>query len=131
MQQQKIICSECQSGIFPFTNIQDHDMLDLTFNSNFQCICLENQFQTSNMEEHIQKRLKELNFGKNKNHCSKDPDENLTDPTCFNYSLARDFHKLNIKNKRNKHNSFSIFHSNISSLQGNFLKMGQLLKNPL
>lgn len=39
----KFICNECQSDILHVTNIQDHDMLDLTFNSNFQCICLEIQ----------------------------------------------------------------------------------------
>ena len=54
----KFICSECQSDMFPFTNIQDHDMLDLKFNSDFQCICLENQVQISNMEEHMQKQAK-------------------------------------------------------------------------
>ena len=93
--------------MFPFTNIQDHDMLDLKFNSNFQCVCLESQVQISNMEEHMQKLLglKELNFGKTINHSSKDPDENLTDPICFDYYLTQDFHKSNIKNKRNKHNS--------------------------
>ena len=60
----KFTCSECQSDMFPLTNIQDHDMLDLTFNSNFQCICLENQVQTSNREEPIQKlpSFKQLNF---------------------------------------------------------------------
>ena len=117
--------------MFLFTNIQDHDMLDLTFDSNFQCIWLENQVHTSNMEEHIQKllSLKQLNFRKNINHSSKDLGENLTDPTCFYYYLTHDFHKLNIKNKRNKHNSFSIFHSNISSLKGNFLKMEEVLHN--
>ena len=48
----KFIRNECRSDMFPFTNIQDHDMLDLTFNSNFQCVSLENQAQTSKMEEH-------------------------------------------------------------------------------
>ena len=38
----KFICCECQSDMFLFTNIQDHDMLDLTFKSNSQNICLEN-----------------------------------------------------------------------------------------
>ena len=52
--------------MIPFTNIEDHDMLDLTFNSNLQCISLGNDTQTSKMEEHTQKllNLKELNFGK-------------------------------------------------------------------
>ena len=53
------------------------------------------------MEEHTQKPLNliKFNFGKNLNHLSKDRDENLTDPTCFDYYLAHDFHKLNIKIK--------------------------------
>ena len=73
--------------MFSFTNIQDHDILFLTFNSNLQCICLENQVQTSKMEKHTQKflNLKELNFGKNLNHCSKDLDKNLNDSTYFDY----------------------------------------------
>ena len=100
-------------------------MLDLTFNSDCQYSCLESQVQTSKMEEHTQKLLnfKELNSGENSNHSCKDPDKNRTDPTCFDYYLTLDFYKLNIKNKGKKHNKFSIFHSNIFFLQGNFLKM--------
>ena len=100
-------------------------MLDLTFNSDCQCSCLENQVQTSKMEKNTQKllKLKELNSVEKLNDSCKDPDKNLTDSTCFDYYLTLDFYKLNIKNKRKKHNRFSIFHSNIFSLQGHFLKM--------
>ena len=49
------------------------------------------------MEEQL-RNLKELDLRKNLNHVSKDPDKNLTDPTCFDHYLTLDFHKLNIKN---------------------------------
>ena len=39
------------------------------------------------------------------------------------HALATTWHK------RNKHNSFSIFHLNIFSLPGNFLKMEEVLHN--
>lgn len=83
--------------MFPFTNIQDHDMLDLTFDWNSEYICLQNQAQTLKMEEQL-RNLKELNLRKNLNRVSKDPDKNLTDPSCFDHYLTLHFHNLNIKN---------------------------------
>ena len=75
-------------------------------------------------DEHKQKLLnfKQLNFGKN-NHFSKNSGRKLTDPTCFNYKSNHNFQKINITNKRNKHNSFSILSFKY------FFSPRQLLKN--
>ena len=54
-----------------------------------------------------------------------DPDEYLVD---VSYFTTHEFHKLAKKtNKKNK--NFSILHSNICSLQGNFDKLQLLSKN--
>ena len=74
------------------------------------------------MDEHRQKLLnfKQLNFGKN-NHFSSA--KKLTDPTCFNCNFNHNFQKINITNKRNKHNSLSILSFKY------FFSPRQLLKN--
>ena len=73
--------------------------------------------------------LKELNFKNDLSYIKVDPDENITDVTSFNYFTTHEFHKLSKKtNEKNK--IFSILHSNICSLQGNFDKL-QLLRDNL
>ena len=71
--------------------------------------------------------LKELNFDKNQRYSNKDPNDHVIDPTNFSYHLTHDFHKLHNKNSNKTNNTiFSVLHTNICSLQGNFDNLEQL-----
>ena len=74
--------------------------------------------------------LKELNFGKNQSYSNKDPNDHVIDSTNFSYYLTHDFHKLHNKNcSKTNSTSFSVLHTNICSLQGNFDNLEQLFNN--
>ena len=73
--------------------------------------------------------LQELNFNKNSKYANSDPNASIADPVNFNYYETHAFHKLKNNLKLNKSENFSIFHSNICSLQGNFDKVEILLDN--
>ena len=118
--------------MLPFSEIDLGHLIDLSFNSNYICSCLENNKLKNNSEDFMNKiiNLKELNFDKNQSYSNKDPNDHVIDPTNFNYYLTHDFHKLQNKNS-NKTNStnFSVLHTNICSLQGNFDNLEQLLNS--
>ena len=71
--------------------------------------------------------LKELNFNKNPIFANKDPNFNLADPVCFKYFLSHEFHKLSKKLKTPNSENFSLLHSSICFLQGNFDKLESLI----
>ena len=50
------------------------DLIDLSFNSNYICSCLENNKLKNNSEDFMNKiiNLKELNFDKNQSYSNKD-----------------------------------------------------------
>ena len=73
--------------------------------------------------------LNKLNLNKNHKYVNRDPNANIADPVNFNYYETHAFHKLKNNLKLNKSENFSIFHSNICSLQGNFDKLEILLDN--
>ena len=64
------------------------------------------------------------NSGKD-SHCDYDPNENILNTTDFKYYSTHDFHKLKCNVRHDQ--SFSLLHTNISSLQGNFEKLEYLL----
>ena len=70
--------------------------------------------------------LKELTFNKNPHYSVKDPNVNVTDPTCFKYYLNHEFCKLKKNINSGKNDKFSLLHANICSLQGNFEKLEML-----
>ena len=72
------------------------DLIDLSFNSNYICSCLENNKLKNNSEDFMNKiiNLKELNFDKNQSYSNKDPNDHVIDHTNFSYYLTHDFHKL-------------------------------------
>ena len=116
--------------MFPFAEIDLRDLIDLSFNSNYICSCLENNKLKNNSEDFMNKiiNLKELNFDKNQSYSNKDPNDHVIDPTNFSYYLTHDFHKLHKKNSNKTNNTnFSVLHTNICSLQGNFDNLEQLL----
>ena len=73
--------------------------------------------------------LKELHFDENQNYSNKDSNDHVIDPTTFSYYLTHDSHKLHNKNSNKTNTTFSVLHTNICSLQGNFDNLEQLLNN--
>ena len=73
--------------MFPFAEIDLRDLIDLSFNSNCVCTYLEKNKPKNNSDDFMNKivNLKELNFDKNQNYSSKDPNNHVIDPTNFNY----------------------------------------------
>ena len=73
--------------------------------------------------------LNKLNLNKNHKYVNRDPNANIADPVNFNYYETHAFHKLKNNLKLNKSENFSIFHSKIWTVRGNFDKLKILLDN--
>ena len=120
--------NSCLNEMFPYRKIDYEEILDLSYNSNYECNC--SQFNKNNILEICTKKLlnlKELNFNKNPIFANKDPNFNLADPVCFSYFLSHEFHKVSKKLKTPNYENFSLLHSNICSVQGNFDKLESLI----
>ena len=119
----------CNSENFPFFGIDNTDLLENCFNSNFSCKCLASKNLTLNPEKEMKLlNLKELNFQKDTHFSEFDPDEHIVDPTEFKYYTTHEFHKLKTNISRRGTNS-SLFHSNICSLNGNKEKLQDFINN--
>ena len=119
----------CNSENFPFFDIDNTDLLENCFNSNFSCKCLTSKNLTLNPEKDMKLlNLKELNFQKDTHFSQFDPDEHIVDPTEFKYYTTHEFHKLKTNISRRGTN-LSLFHSNICSLNGNKEKLQDFINN--
>ena len=114
-----------------FARIDLDEILEISLNSNFDCKCLKNHKKKQTMNTSTKKllNLQELNFKKNPKYANSDPNASIANPVNFNYYETHAFHKLKNNQKLNKSENFSISHSNICSLQGNFDKVEILLDN--
>lgn len=105
-------CNFCRKETFPFTEVEQKDLIDLSFNCKCVCICV----QLKNRSEDLMHKiiyLKELNFEKTQSYSDKDTNKYSADHTSFKYSLIHDFHRPNKNtNKANKAN-FTVLHRNI------------------
>ena len=124
-------CQECLAEAFPFARIDLDELLEISFNSNFNYKCLKTHKQNQTINASTKKllNLQELSFNKNPNYVNSDPNANIADPMNFSYYETHALHKLKNNLKINKSENVSIFHSNICSLQGNFDKLEILLDN--
>ena len=88
----------------------------------FAEIVLKNLKDLSNNSK-LKKQTKE----KLRSYSYQDPNH-VIDPTNFSYYLTHEFHKLHNKNSSETNKTkFSVLHTNICSLQGNFDNLEQLL----
>ena len=122
-------CENCMKDKFPFYEIDDHTLLDEFDNQN----SLKGRFSS---EFSIDEKLKLLlsyssksNWYAHIHESDSDPNDNFeykyeSKPN-FQYYDVPDFRKTQPIWDRQK--SFSLFHTNIASLQGNFDKMEDLL----
>ena len=123
-------CSTCRSLQFPFMNLTDSEITQLTFNSNYDCICKEfsheNALESKTNNDLIKKiNLPQLQLNEYSCDHSVDVDEQIDLKCNFDYYSVHKFPKL--KNNISPKNSFSVFHTNISSRSANFEKLELLL----
>ena len=110
-------CQNCYSDKFPLNNITDDEVIKCGFNSNFDCSC---STVTENIPFRKNVLLELAKFNNKSDKYGPDPNNDLG--RCFDLDLEfgyytdHQFHKL-VKSK--KANNFSIFNTNIESLQCN------------
>ena len=120
-------CVSCLQHKFPFTFEDDTFFSKETFNSNFQCKC---QSSTDYEQGDVKYTFNYKSVYKDKtfnniNDTNDQMFDNFILQPNFKFYQNHDFHKLS--EKLNKNKDFSIFHTNICSLQGNFENLHNLL----
>ena len=116
-------CPKCTEDKFPFTNVEDDEILLNSFNSNWNCNC-KNSMPRKITDESVHQQKLVLNY-KNETGDSffRSPEDEFDfhfdsfyalEPK-FRYYDTHEFHIL----KDKLANPFSVLHSNISSLQHN------------
>ena len=121
-------CSTCTHDKFPFSQTDDIEIYLDSFNSNWTCGCKIDIKPFINSED-SQSKLTLTQYTDSNDH-DMDFEENFNayhsiKPN-FNYYETHDFHVMN--NKTND-SSFSLFHTNICSLQFNGDNLENLLAN--
>ena len=122
-------CSTCQSDKFAFNSIVDCELVKESFNSNFDCSCL---ISCPSLTIKRNLLLEMAKFDKDEKY-GPDPenniDKNFNLNVDFDYYTLHQFHKLvkDLNEKRKIY--FSIYHSNIESLQCNFERLHTQLIN--
>ena len=119
------VCATCLTETFLFIQIENFELEKLSFNSNFISSCLQKDSCSNIHKNYLNNilNLGELTFNKNPHYSAKDPNVNVTYPTCFKYYLNHEFHKLNKNINSGKNDKFSLLHTDICSLQGNIQKL--------
>ena len=122
-------CPHCLQDKFPFTNIENDDLLLSTFNSNWTCHC-KTRPVPSNLDENVhQQRLVLKNVTSDSHYIPPGDEFDLQFDSLyalepdFKYYNTHDFHQL----KDKLINPFSAFHTNISSIQHNGDELFDLL----
>ena len=116
-------CTNCYSEKFAFNGITDIDLVKDSFNSNFECpcqnVCTDTQYRKNLLLE-LAKYQNEEKYGPDPfNHIDKCFNLNIE----FDYYTLHNFHKLVKKLDGNRKKYFSIYHTNIESLQCNFERL--------
>ena len=125
-------CNSCQTGMFPFQNEPDSEILDMNFNSTMDCPC------TNHSSDVIDYNTL-ASFSINVDTAASDsplihgPDPSNYLDTTFdinakcNYYSNHEFHKFCSNFKSHQAKPLSIFHTNIQSLSHNFDQLEMLL----
>ena len=115
-----IDCNPNYGDIFPFSLIDDNEIINLSFNSNSNCFCSKQLLHDCYLKS--LPRFELISNISNIPHLiGTDVENNLVHQVDFNYYSIHDFHSSpEIDQAISHHNSFSIFHSNVRSLAANF-----------
>ena len=117
-------CSTCMKDKFPFHSVDNMDIVSGSFNSNFSCKCQK----TTNFILGSEKCIFNYKVDSDKTdkpYCSNiDHSDMMTDDEFYQ---THEFDKLvnNLLEKK----AFSVFHTNICSLEANFDNLQNLINN--
>ena len=111
------ICNQCRSTIFPFYNVDNEELISLSFNSNTTCLCSK---KISNNLTSLPQFDLLSTINKIPSLFNSDSDEQLPLQNTLNYYTVHEFHNnKDIRNTLTPHNNFSTLHINIRSLSAN------------
>ena len=102
-------CVSCLHLKFPFTNISPEELNWLSFNFNSNCLCSPNN-----------------NTNNDSDNPPDDPCNNIDIKPNFKFYDTHDFHKLKLS-QQSESDNFTLFHTNICSLQSNIEDLEILL----
>ena len=120
-------CKQSYVDQFPFSTLETNDLLDLTFNSNFICPCRHSCVDIHDYQLLEKLELCKVNHSEYDSLFDNDIDNHVRFHDNFDYFSNHKFHKL-IKNiSLSGKERFSLLHTKISSLLGNFDKLESLL----
>ena len=122
-------CSHCWNHKFPFSDLNDNQLIELAFNSNFSCICQVTVTESSDYRLLDKLDLCKFNLKEQDNNFDNDIDNHAKFHTNFDYYSTHSFHKLIANLDTQNQPILSVFHSNIQSLLGNFENLEILLQN--
>ena len=109
------ICSRCRCDIFSFNEIDDSELKDFAFNSS----CKYGNKSDNEIINNFQ-LTDDIEFADNTVMANYDIDNNLIQPKNFKFYSVHTYNKLRKSMESNCTNTFSIFHSNIESLNKKF-----------
>ena len=114
-------CMTCWRSRFPFCDIDNHELLSLSFNSNSNCTCEGKQVTLEDCRLFEQLKLNKLDLKEHEHLFDSDIDTYAKFHTNFDYFTSHDFHNLVSKDLKSKDKNclFSLLHTNIQSLLKN------------
>lgn len=120
------LCQPCRQDVFPYYNLDNHELLQLCFNSNTACKC------SRSMDINRLADLPQFDFVSSISNLPSlndfDPDNNIPNNVNFKYYTPHEFHACDaFRNISSR--SFSFLHCNIRSLNANYDKLSNLLSN--
>ena len=119
------LCFNCRQDIFPYINLTDSELLNLTFNSNTECLC--SSFISKTKLDLLPKLELTETTSKIPFLFDVDADHNMPLNLNFKYYSVHDFHSDNEINNYTSSDAFSMLHCNTSSISANFDALNQLL----
>ena len=117
-------CLTCLHTKFPFTYIKLDELTWMSYNFNLPCLCPQKHSSPTNLNN----LLKSLS-NKDSPFYENDPCEYINIQPNFKFYDIHDLHKLDTFKDKTINNNFSIFHTNICSLQSNFDNRENLLND--
>ena len=119
------LCFNCRQDIFPYINLTDSELLNLTFNSNTECLC--SSFISKTKLDLLPKLELTETTSKIPFLFDVDADHNMPLNLNFKYYSVHDFHSDNEINNYTSSDAFSMLHCNTRSISANFDALNQLL----
>ena len=114
------LCQHCRCEVFPFCEIDNHELLKFTFNSNTKCNCSLSIDETRLSDLSHFDIVSSISNIPNLNDI--DPDSNIPSKVNFKYYTPHQFHS-NPELSNTSHKSIYFFHCNIRSLTANFFSI--------